>query len=128
MHETFARVAGAPIHTTLSLFRTFQKWLDKNDLVLQGTREEKTRLVAQYMRSANIKDRNPVQNFHLSNGALVGAIQFGASRNTLDATDGAGVMINYRYARDPRRLAQNRELLEQGKIPCDRHLAPYFGS
>lgn len=79
------------------------------------------------MRCANVKDRNPVQNFHLGNGALVGAIQFGASKSTLDATDGAGVMINYRYSRDPMRLEDNRRLLAAGLIPCDYHLAPYFG-
>ena len=33
LHETFARVADAPIHTTLSPFRTFQEWLNTHEKI-----------------------------------------------------------------------------------------------
>ncbi len=127
LHETFARASDSPIHTTLSPFRTFQGWLNANGKSFEGTREEKLKLVVEHMRAIKIHS-NQAQKLHLGNGALVGAIQLDASKKTKDMTDGAGVMINYRYSRDPMRLENNRRLLAAGLIPCDHHLAPYFGS
>jgi hypothetical protein len=71
--------------------------------------------------------QDPVQKFHLGNGAQVGAIHFNASaKGHPDYELGGNVMISYRYPRTKDRLGENKEILKSGHIPCSYHLRDFF--
>ena len=118
VHNTLAADKDAPILTTLSPFRTFGTWLKESNIQFEGTEEAKLNLVADYLRLK----QDPVQKFHLGNGAQVGAIHLGAATKGPDLTEGQGVMISYRYPRKKERLAENLGILKDGKIPASYHL------
>ena len=123
IYNEFAQATGGPILTTLSPLRTLQKWLTAEGKQLTGTVEAKSYLVAQFLKTR----LDPVENFHLGNGAQVGAIQFNANApGTKDDLLGAGVMVNYRYPRNRRRIEENLSILARGRIPASYHLQEAF--
>jgi hypothetical protein len=70
---------------------------------------------------------NPVQIFHMGNGALIGDIKTDANREgTKDHHQGLNVMVNYDYSSDAQRRAHNRALFnsvltaarEKKPLPC----------
>jgi len=126
VYDQFTRTANPPILTTLSPLRTFQAWLDREGKALNGTEEARLAVVAEYLKLKF----DPVQRFHLGNGAQVGGIHFNASaEGQRDAIEGAGVMINYRYPRVQARLVDNRDIFRDqrcGQIPASNHLQHLF--
>lgn len=123
LHDKFTRSANPPILTTLSPLRKFKEWLDKEGLTLQGNRDDDIQIVAKYL--SGIEDK--VQQFHLKNGAQIGAIHFNANAaGSLDDAHGAGCMISYRYPRQGERLTENKATLATGKPPISYHLHDYF--
>jgi malonyl-CoA decarboxylase len=76
-------------------------------------REAALRAAARYLREVN---GDPVAHFHLSNGALLDAIHWGADLSDRGIADGAGMMVNYRY--DPDRLAARKRVYRvEGRVP-----------
>lgn len=124
VYEQFTKAANPPILTTLSPLRTFKAWLDSCGLKFEGTEEARLKIVTDYLKLK----LDPVQKFHLGNGAQVGAIHFNAcAEGRRDHTEGAGVMINYRYPRVKERLDENVTAFKLGdKIPASNHLQMFF--
>lgn len=123
IYSEFTKAANPPVLTTLSPLRTLKAWLDNEGIKLSGTKEEKLEIVTRYLK-LNV---DPVQKFHLGNGAQVGAIHFNAAeKGSPDDTLGAGVMVSYRYPRQEERLAQNRAVYKEGQIPSSYHLLDYL--
>jgi len=122
LHTAFTGAANPPILTTLSPLRSLGGWLEEGGRMLGDTFDDMVATVAEFL---SLRE-DPVQNFHLGNGAQVGAIHFNASASGPDADDGAGCMISYRYPRKPGRLDQNKGEFDEGAIPVSNHLKPWF--
>lgn len=126
IYDEFTRVSAGghvPILTTLSPLRTFSAWLQREGHQYNGTEEARLQRVADYLKTTE----NPVRNFHLGNGAQVGAIHLNAApEGTVDGDSGAGVMISYRYPRRQERLAENQRILNSGRVPASYHLSHFF--
>ena len=120
LHAEFNKQAQTPFMSTLSPMRTFAGWLDEQgvDQFDDLSRDEKVTLVQDYLATG----RDGVQNFHLSNGALMGDINLDSNApGTADAEKGKGVMINYVYPRDPAVLAA-----QQNAYKADKMQAPHL--
>lgn len=108
-----AGLRGAqPVYSTLSPLRTLrghfeQAALKPNDF--DGLRK----LALSHL----LANRDPVQKFHLNNGASIGDIKLRANKpDSRDATDGMGVMVNYVYAADRAVRQQNQAIFRAGDI------------
>jgi hypothetical protein len=127
VYDQFTSAANPPILTTLSPLRTLQAWLNKERLKLEGTEEARLATVSRYLKLK----QDPVEKFHLGNGAQVGAIHFNASaEGRRDSIEGAGVMVNYRYPRVRARLQDNARIFRQENsetIPASNHLQVFLG-
>lgn len=123
IYNEFTNASEPPILTTLSPLRTLAEWMKKEDVHLKGTEDAKLNAVAAYLKLK----QDPVQKFHLGNGAQIGAIHFNASaKGHLDYELGGNVMVSYRYPRAKDRLGENQGILKSGKIPCSYHLQDFF--
>lgn len=95
--------------TTLSPLRTLGAWVTENG-DCGGDLKEAAR---QYL----LANLDPVQKFHLSNGAYIGAINLDANHgDSADGVDGLGVMVNYVYPSDPAQLAANAARYKAGEV------------
>ena len=105
------RVVDALIHelpnlktfATLSPIPGFRGWAEKNGLAgaLDGAGEaELLPLVARYLTELNPdtgKVRDPVAQFHLSNGARMERLNWNADASAKGLAQSCGVMVNYLY-------------------------------
>jgi len=86
-------------------------WVDGDDTAV---REPLLRATARYLTTLDGgRVRDPVANFHLSNGALVDALRWRANTHDYGLTDSWGVMVSYRY--DPERIAANAAAYDAGE-------------
>lgn len=111
-NETDRNVAIA----TLSPLRTFKEWLDQEDIDTDSgsLTDEFTKAAALRYLETN---QDPVQKFHMSNGAIIGDIKLQANvAGSVDAKDGMGVMVSYLYCRDKQKLERNKERYAKGVI------------
>lgn len=127
LHTKFAEASQSPKLTTLSPLRTLAQWLSEPEQQTinfdQLDEEARRAIVARYL--SEFKD--PVQQFHLANGAQVGGIRPDANApGTADFERGSGFMVNYLYPRKPERLVENRGILAEGRLPVSYHLESYF--
>ncbi len=110
MHPFLTAVYPGAILSTLSPMRDIVKHIAPEDATAfcDFTKHEKGEIVYGYMA----RTLDPVQKFHMGNGAVPVAIRYGAD------TEGKGlqVMVNYHYSADPHRLARNSEVFLSGGI------------
>jgi len=95
--------------STLSPFRTLaQNIIRHNNEPLSDDQ----RLSSAYLHLMSITD--PVQKFHMGNGAMIGDIKLNAhdDPNAPDAVHGMNVMINYRYTPDQQTRNNNKALFK----------------
>jgi hypothetical protein len=120
LHSHIMREAhGQPMAlSTLSPLRTLKKYVTEtaqpgSEMTVLDDEELKG-IALEYM----LANRDPVQKFHLSNGAYVGDINLHANDDgSADMRDGLGVMMNYVYPTDPAILERNKATYKQGIIP-----------
>jgi malonyl-CoA decarboxylase len=86
-------------------------WLDGDDSDL---RDALLPVTARYLTTFDGgRVRDPVANFHLSNGALVDALRWRANTEDYGLESSWGVMASYRY--DPERIATNAAAYDRGE-------------
>lgn len=103
---------AAPVYSTLSPLRTLRGHFAQ--AALKPKDYDGLRKAALNHLLANL---DPVQKFHLNNGASIGDIKLRANKpDSKDATDGMGVMVNYVYAPDRTVRQQNQALFRSGDI------------
>src|SRR5690606_4017871 len=79
-----------------------------------AVREPLLRATARYLATLDGgRVRDPVANFHLSNGALVDALRWRANTHDYGLTDSWGVMVSYCYG--PERIAANAAAYDAGE-------------
>lgn len=127
LHAQFSQAAQSPKLTTLSPLRTLAQWLaepaQESIKFCDLDTDARRAVVARYLAER----RDPVQQFHLANGAQVGGIRPDANApGTEDDVRGSGFMVNYLYPRRAERLAENRDILSGGGLPVSYHLERYF--
>lgn len=95
------------------------RWLDGDDA---RVREPLLRATARYLTTLDGgRVRDPVANFHLSNGALVDALRWRANTADYGIADSWGVMVSYRY--DPERIAANAAAYDAGEaVPVSEEI------
>jgi hypothetical protein len=108
--------------STLSPLRTFSKWLEDNvggDINdLRRDTERVKYLALQYMS----QNTDPVQRFHLRNGAYVADINVNANvEGSVDYDGGMGVMVNYGYPSKSKR-GELQQAYALNAIPVSSHL------
>ncbi|WP_419815378.1 malonyl-CoA decarboxylase domain-containing protein [Glacieibacterium sp.] len=94
-----AETPSLRVFATLSPVPGFRRWLDAGGQQL-GT--GLARLCAMYLSGVQADgtpgpSRDPVANFHLSNGARLDRINEGADLSAKGQAESCGVMVNYRY-------------------------------
>lgn len=103
------------IFSTLSPLRGLKKWCKDKRLELNSLGNEKLFNVALNFIVNGSKDL--VKRFHLSNGAIIGAVRQNANiKGSQDAEQGLGVMVNYIYDRDPHVLLTNASSFNMSKV------------
>jgi len=95
------------------------RWLDGDDSAVRGPL---LRATARYLTTLDGgRVRDPVANFHLSNGALVDALRWKANTADYGLADSWGVMVSYRY--DPERIAANAAAYDAGeRVPVSEEI------
>lgn len=92
--------------STLSPLRTLAKSAER----MEGeTFSDEQRLALAFAHLSQVS--NPVQKFHMGNGARIGDIKLRATVDDAapDAVQGLNVMVNYHYPTDAQQRADNRE-------------------
>jgi malonyl-CoA decarboxylase len=97
----------------LTLCENALSWDEKSELRLLLTRCVATYLGASKSGTA---PADAVARFHLSNGARIERLNWGADPSAKGIRQSFGVMVNYLY--DLRRLDKHRKALTEGDIPC----------
>lgn len=99
---------------TLSPFRHFRKHhLDKDPSAISP--EEKKILALSHL----LRNEDPVQKFHLGNGASIADINLNANLpNSLDDRDGMNIMVNYLYSPKQERRLANKARYKAGDLPA----------
>lgn len=109
LHKKLTAEHPGLILTTLSPLRTLRAWIEQNG----GAGDD----LKEMARQCLLANQDPVQKFHLSNGACIGAINLDANHGqSADAIDGLGVMVNYVYPSDPAQLAANAARYKGGEV------------
>ncbi len=110
MHPYLTAVYPGAVLSTLSPMRDISRHIAPEDVAAfrDLPRHEKDAIVYGYMG----RTLDPVQKFHMGNGAVPVAIRYNAD------TEGKGlqVMVNYHYHADPHRLARNSEIFRSGGV------------
>lgn len=136
--NTEAEERGYPlVISTLSPVRNFSVWLkgqsgfeayfdDQGNITeeFQGFLEadDNQALVKEKLMEYLVKEKDPVLNFHLGNGAYIGDLKV----NPDNKTDWA--MVNYVYASNSNDLARNKGLYKQAQMkPVAPHLQHLLG-
>lgn len=98
--------------STLSPLRTLRRAYPDADF--ESMDDETLRIAAYaHLRSGT----NPVQRFHLGNGARMADINLRANTpDSPDAREGAGVMLNYLYFRNEESRTRNKALFRRGEL------------
>ena len=101
-----------------------QKEWHKNPVFKKALKHPLTELTRYYLEREKKVDRknsvrttdayDPVANFHLSNGAYIGSVNYLANRSERGMRESFGMMLNYIY--DGRRLEENKLLYSTGKV------------
>jgi malonyl-CoA decarboxylase len=90
---------------------------------LAAVKEPLLRLCASYLvRRADDGDpaRDPVERFHLNNGARLERINWMADASKKGLRESLGMMVNYRY--EPREIEENHEKFVRGEIVASRQV------
>lgn len=105
------QLPGIKTFVTLSPIPGLGKWLNANNLsVSPGDSERVRHLAARYLLTAKRGDGmvlDPVERFHLGNGAIVHQVHAGADTSPKGQAQSAGAMVNYLY--DLSKVTQNHE-------------------
>lgn len=106
---------------TLSPLRGLTSWIDDRygePSAFLDSKHMRTKLALDYLTA----NENPVEKFHLKNGAYIGDIKLDANgAGTDDYTKGLNVMVNYVYPNRMQR-ALNREAYAAGNLIFAPHL------
>ncbi len=125
LHEHLTQTMPDCVLSTLSPVRTMRHWYEPltkkawdSGLPAHAVSDvlddpSLKRLVLAHLLS----NKNPVQIFHMGNGAIIGDIKLKAnSAGSEDDADGMGIMINYVYDRDSAVLKDNRVFYRQERL------------
>ena len=118
-----ADAAALPLSGLLARVLADEKW-PSNAVFRKTLRRPLTELTRYYLErekrvSHSTGERtssayDPVENFHLSNGAYIGGINYLANRSEKGLRESYGMMLNYVY--DGRQLDRNKLLYGKGKV------------
>lgn len=105
------QLPGIKTFVTLSPIPGFGKWIEANNLSVSPEDTDQVRhLAARYLLTAKRSDGlplDPVERFHLGNGAIVHQVHAGADTSPKGRAQSAGAMVNYLY--DLSKVTQNHE-------------------
>jgi len=101
-----------------------KEWF-KNDEVVKVLKLPLMRLTLHFLKTVKRQGKknayDPVANFHLSNGAEIGQINWGGDTSEKGYEQSLGIMINYRYKLS--RIIQNHEAyMSKGEVNVTRGL------
>lgn len=103
------------IFSTLSPLRGLKKWCEEKYKQAESLDSSQKFNAALNFLIAGGKD--VVKRFHLSNGAIVGAVRQNANSETsVDAKEGLGIMVNYIYDRNVSVLLRNAASFNMKKV------------
>ena len=117
------KVASLPLSAMLKAVLEDEKWFD-NSVFRKRMEGPLTALMKYYLEKEKRRDRktgktlpnayDPVANFHLSNGAYIGSINYLGNPTERGLKESFGMMLNYIY--DEKRLDENKILYGRGEV------------
>lgn len=102
LHASLTQQYEGVVLSTLSPLRTLDAHLERSEVLFERfsafSPAEQRRVILSYLMAVE----DPVQKFHMGNGAFIGDIKLGA-----DTVGASGAMVNYVYPADREVLAAN---------------------
>ncbi|OYX42767.1 MAG: decarboxylase [Rhodobacterales bacterium 32-67-9] len=109
---------GLKTFVTLSPIPGLAAWMESENLTVAVEDHDRVRqIAARYLLTAKRDDGlplDPVERFHLGNGAIVHEVHAGADTSPKGRAQSAGAMVNYLY--DLSKVTQNHEKFATGHV------------